>query len=58
MQIKSPLPITLTGNAETIIKDIHFKNITIETTGEEPIVQDYCSGVKVDNVELITPKTS
>ncbi len=52
IRAESVLPITLTGCEETIIEDIRFNNVQVETTGDTPIVCSYCRGIKMNNVEL------
>jgi hypothetical protein len=51
-RIKSVEPCTITGSKETIIEDIRFSDIDIETGGDSAIVCRNCRGVKMNNVEL------
>lgn len=51
-RIKSGMPIIIQGSPETIIQNVSFSNIEIETSGEDPIVCRHCQGIKLVNVEL------
>jgi len=51
-RIKSGGPIVLQGSPETIIRDVSFSNVEIETDGDDAIICRHCQGVKLTNVEL------
>jgi hypothetical protein len=51
-RIKSGKPIIIQGSPETLIHNVSFSNIEIETTGEDAIICRHCRGVKLMNVEL------
>ncbi len=51
-RIKSGKPITIQGCPETIIRNISFCNIRVETTGDDAILCRYCEGIHLSNVEL------
>ena len=51
-RIRSGKPILIQGSPETIIRDVRFCNVQIETSGENAIVCRYCEGVNLTNVEL------
>lgn len=51
-RIRSGLPCLITGCKETIINDIIFNDIKIETVGKEAIICRDCRGIKFNNVEL------
>lgn len=51
-RIQSGAPCRVQGCAETIIRNIHFENIQIQTSGDDAILCRYCEGVKLTNVEL------
>jgi polygalacturonase len=57
-RIKSALPIIVTGNKDTIIRDVTFSNIKAETSGADAIVCRHCAGVKMSNVELSNQEPS
>ena len=47
-------PLTVTGCEETILSDITFSNVTVETEAEEPIVCRHCRGIRMNNVDFTT----
>ncbi|MDD2480042.1 MAG: glycosyl hydrolase family 28 protein [Victivallaceae bacterium] len=51
-RIKSKNPCLIQGCKDTVIKDIAFNNMNIETTGEDAITSRYCKRIKMNNVEL------
>jgi len=51
-RIRSGGPCMITGSPETIIRDVKFSNMTIKTSGEDPIICRHCEGVELTNVEL------
>lgn len=51
-RIRSGAPCIVQGSAETIIRDVSFSNIRIETTGEDAILCRRCQNVHLDNVAL------
>lgn len=51
-RIKSGQPILIQGSPETIIRDVSFNNVTVETAGNDAIICRYCQGVLLTNVEL------
>lgn len=53
-RIKSGAPIILRGSPETIIRDVSFSNVKLETSGEDAITCRHCQGVTFTNVELST----
>ncbi len=57
-RIKSGQPITIKGSPETIIQNVSFSNIEIETSGEDAIICRYCQGVKLTNVTLSNQRLS
>jgi polygalacturonase len=51
-RIKSGGPIQVQGNARTIIRDVTFSDIRIESSGDDAILCRHCSGVTLNNVSL------
>ncbi len=51
-RIKSGAPCQVIGCAETIIRDVRFADIVIETSGEDAILCRHCQGVVFSNVTL------
>ncbi len=51
-RIQSGEPCMVKGSPETIIRDISFSNVMIETSGDDAIICRHCQGVKLTNVEL------
>jgi len=51
-RIRSGNPCTIQGSPETLIRNIKFSNMKIETSGEDAIICRYCAGVQLTNVEL------
>jgi len=51
-RIRSGGPCIVQGSPETIIRNIRFANIAIETSGDEAVLCRYCEHVQFDNVEL------
>jgi len=51
-RIHSGEPCIVQGCAETIIRNVRFTNMHIETTGDQAIICRYCEGMKLSNVEL------
>jgi hypothetical protein len=51
-------PLTVEGCEETVITDVRFDNVTVETEAEEPIVCRHCRGIRMNNVDLSSVKTS
>ena len=51
-RIKSGGPCLVQGNRETIVRNVSFSNIEIETSGEDAVICRNCQGVKFANVEL------
>jgi polygalacturonase len=49
---KSQFPLLVQGCKDTIIEDISFNNMHIETSGDDAITCQYCRRVKMNNVEL------
>ena len=49
---KSKMPCLILGNEDTIIEDICFNNMHIETNGEDAISCRHCRRIKMNNVEL------
>ena len=56
IRAKGVLPVTLTACKETIIEDIRFNNVQVETKDTEGIICRFIQGIKMDNVELSTLK--
>ena len=50
--IRSGEPCVVQGCAETIIRNVRFTNMHIETTGDQALICRYCDGLKLTNVEL------
>ena len=53
---KSKRPLLIQGSKDTIIEDISFNNMNIETSGDDGIICQYCRRVKMNNVELTNIK--
>jgi len=51
-RIKSGKPIIIQGSPETIIQNVSFSNVEIETSGEDAIICRHCRDVKLTNVNL------
>lgn len=51
-RIKSGNPIVIQGSPETIIRNVSFSNVEIETSGKDAVICRHCQGVKFTNVEL------
>ncbi len=51
-RIHSGRPCLVQGSPETIIRDVRFSNMQIETSGEDALLCRYCRGVNLSNVEL------
>jgi len=51
-RIRSGGPCQVIGCEETIIRDVRFSDIDIETSGEDPILLRYCQGVTLSNVSI------
>jgi len=49
-------PCVVQGCAETLVQDVRFANMVVETSGEDPIVCRYCDRVQLVNVELRAPR--
>jgi polygalacturonase len=50
---RSNWPLLIQGSKETIIKDISFNNMFMETTeSEDTVTCQYCSGIRMNNVEF------
>ncbi len=45
-------PCVVQGCADTVIRDVRFANMTVETSGQEAIVCRWCERVQLQNVEL------
>lgn len=52
IRIKSGFPCIVQGNAGSLIEDVRFSNVQVETTGGDAIVCSHCRNVKLDSVEL------
>jgi polygalacturonase len=52
-RIKSGGPILIQGNPETIIRDVSFTDIRIETTGNDALICRHCDGIKLAGVEMV-----
>lgn len=52
LRIKSGGPCLVQGCRETIIRNVSFSNVEIETSGEDAIICRHCRGVKLTNVSL------
>jgi polygalacturonase len=52
MRMKSDSPCVIKGNEDTIIEDVSFNNVKIETSGDEAIKCHKCKGLKMNNVEI------
>lgn len=51
-RIRSGHPIVVQGSPETIIRDVSFNHVEIETAGDDAIICRHCQGVKFADVEL------
>jgi len=51
-RIKSGQPVIIQGSPETIISNVSFSNVEIETAGEDAVICRHCQGVKFANVNL------
>lgn len=51
-RIRSGEPCRVEGNPETIIRDVSFNNVRIDTYGDQAIVSRYCEDVRLNNVVL------
>ena len=51
-RIKSGKPMTVQGSPETIIRNVSFSNVTVETSGDDAIVCRHCEGIRLSNVQL------
>jgi len=51
-RIHSGGPCIIQGCPETIIRNIRFSNMKIETTGDDAIQCRYCDGIQMNGVEL------
>lgn len=51
-RICSDKPCIVQGSPETIIRNVTFSNMRIETFGDDAIVCRRCEGLQLDNVEL------
>lgn len=51
-RIKSGGPCLVQGSRETIIRNVSFSNMEIETSGEDAVICRHCAGVKLASVEL------
>ena len=51
-KIRSGEPILVQGSAETIIRDVRFSNVQIDTFGEDSIVCRHCEGIDLSGVTL------
>jgi polygalacturonase len=51
-RIKSGKPIIIQGCPETLIQDVSFSNVEIETAGDDAIICRHCKGIRLTNVDL------
>ena len=51
-RIKAKAPVYLDGNANTILKEISFNNISGTVEGESPIHARYVQNLKLNNFDL------
>ncbi|MDX9979375.1 MAG: glycosyl hydrolase family 28 protein [Lentisphaeria bacterium] len=51
-RIRSGAPCVIQGCKETIIRDVSFANVCLETTGEDAILCRHCQNVHLNNVTL------
>jgi len=51
-RIKSGGPCLVQGSPETIIRNVSFSDMAVETTGADAVICRNCQGVKLVNVEL------
>ncbi|NOY81301.1 MAG: hypothetical protein GXP31_09885 [Kiritimatiellaeota bacterium] len=52
IRVRSDEPCVIQGSAETVIRDIRFSNVAIETSGTDAILCRRCEEVHLSNVEL------
>ncbi len=53
MRLRSHRPCLIQGNSNTLIEDVTFNNVRMETEGDQAICCSYCRGIKLNHVELI-----
>jgi hypothetical protein len=51
-RIKSGKPITIKGSTETMIRDVSFSNVDIETAGDDAVICRQCENIRFANVVL------
>jgi len=51
-RISSGDPCVVQGSPETLIRNVKFTNMKLETSGEDAIICRYCEGLQLTNVEL------
>lgn len=51
-RIQSGGPCVVQGSPETLIRNVSFSNMQIETSGDEAICCRHCEGVRLTNVEI------
>ena len=51
-RIKSGFPCQISGNPKSIIRDVTFTDIDLETSGDDAILCRHCAGIKLNNVSL------
>jgi polygalacturonase len=52
IQMRSILPCRIEGSSNTVIRNVGFSNIRIDTSGNDAVVFRSCEGIRLDNVEL------
>ncbi len=52
IRIKSAEPCRVEGSSETIVRNVSFNNIDLETSGADAIVCRHCAGVRLADVNL------
>lgn len=53
MRIHSGGPCVVQGSPETIIRNVAFSNVQLETGGAEPLVLRHCEGIRLQDVVCI-----
>lgn len=51
-RIRSGEPCTVQGSAQTVVRDITFHNVSIDTTGDSAILCRRCEGIRLSDVVL------
>ena len=52
IRIKSDAPCVVNGNLETILEDVVFNNVRIDSSADQAIITSRCKGLEMNNVKL------